>query len=73
MSPQQRESVSYEWGVRESTMLLKPERGILDFTKFKSRIVQKGESIFLPPIAFSLFIIATVPFGFFIQKACFNY
>lgn len=73
VSTAERESVSYEWGVRESTMLLKPHRRIIDVTEFKSRIVQKVESIFLLPIAFSLFLIARVPFGFFIQKACFTY
>ena len=49
-------------------MLLKPGGRIRDFTKFKSRRVQKGEGPFFSPRGFSLFIAARVPFCFFIHK-----
>lgn len=52
-------------------MLLKPDGRITDFTKFRSRRVQKVEGIFFSPVIFSL-TAARVPLHFFIHKVCFT-
>lgn len=51
-------------------MILKLDGRIIDFTKFKSRRIQKVDTIFFSPTAFSLFIAHGVPFYVFRHKVC---